>query len=92
MATKLLAQPALYLDGVPRISQNNDLFTVEYDGLSLKLTPYAMMALVLKSRQVMGDWNAMNNAKAAGYMVEDTAEIVPFRKSRKVARRRGEVL
>jgi hypothetical protein len=91
MAESTIAQPALYLDSAPRVVRENVLFSIEYDGLTLKLTPYAMMGLVLKSRRAFEDWNAINNAKAAGIVVDDAgAEIIAFPKAAKIVRCVGE--
>ena len=91
MASNPVAQPTIYLDTVPSVSEKGDLFTVAFNGngVNLKLTPHAMTGLMGKGKHALNDWCAISMARAAGYLIDDTAEIVAFSKRAKPSRRKG---
>lgn len=54
MATNTLAP--FFVDGKPTIESGANLFAVEFDGLSLRMTPHAFCALINKGRAEYARW------------------------------------
>ena len=74
MASSTLAP--FYLDGNSEITANGDLFAVEFEGLSLRLTPNAFLHLMETGRRAFTVWDHASRFR-------DERKIVQF--SRKKA-------
>ncbi|MFD1610861.1 hypothetical protein ACFSCW_03490 [Sphingomonas tabacisoli] len=75
------------MDSVPSVTSRGELFAVEYPGVTLMMTPHALIALVGKGKASMNDWAAIQAAKIAGVVIDDPgAELVAFPKRKKIVR------
>lgn len=73
MATSTLAP--FYLDGTPSIEALGDLFAVEFDGLSLRLTPHALLALVEIGRRRHAAWDYASRFRDERKVIHHPAQL-----------------